>query len=64
MTGNRRDLMRCRARLGQRRGACLAQTVSRAVVQVRLVTPITHGVAKPGRCIGLAVLSDEESQVF
>jgi hypothetical protein len=64
VTGNRRDLMRCRSRLGQRRGTSLAQTVSRAVVQVCLITPITHGVAKPGWCKGLAILSDEESQVL
>jgi hypothetical protein len=33
------------------------------MMQVSLVTPITHSIAKPRRCVGLAILGDEERQV-
>ena len=49
VTGHRRDLVRRSSRLGQRGGTSLAQSMCRAVMQVRLVALIAKPVAKPCR---------------
>src|SRR5262249_22273354 len=60
MTGNGGDLMRCCPRLCERCGTGLAQSVSRTMMHIRLVRPITHGIAKSGRGVRLPVLGNEE----
>ena len=56
--------MRCCTGLCERRGTCLAQSMSRTMMQIRLVTPITHGVAEPSWSVRFPVLGNEEGQVF